>query len=125
MNNHIIKYIQLKPPEGWDREKVSQMAHEAREKRMADAVKKFEFDWKRMIQWIFHDRLAIVMIIFNACLVAYFYTLFTEGTSVPKSEEESDEEVVRITGPSSEGKTALHDFFANVFNRHHQSGEKE
>ena len=50
---HVISLCQLQPPEGWDREKVSQMAHEAREKRMTDAGKKFEVDWMRMIQWIF------------------------------------------------------------------------
>ena len=45
------------------------------------------------------------MIVFNACLVTYFYWLFTApDTGSTNSEDASDEEVVRITGASAEGR---------------------
>ena len=105
------------------------MAHEAREaKQAALERKRFEFDWRRAIRWLLHDRLALVMIAFNACLVYYFYSLFT-GRSAADAlagalTSDEDEEVVRLR-PSSQGRTALHDFLSSVFSSSHHRHEHE
>lgn len=56
---------------------MSQLAHEAREKRILEADQSgYAIPWKEIVQWLFHDRLAIVLFIFNTILIWYFYSLY-------------------------------------------------
>lgn len=98
------------------------MAHEAREARSLAADKKWEVDWRRGLRLLFYDRLALTMIAFNVGLLFFFYRLFQDPDPVLATSPE-DQEVVRVGRVSDEGRTALHDFLANVFQRHKDSHE--
>ena len=56
---------------------MSQLAHEAREKRILEADQSgYSIPWREIFQWVFHDRLALVLFIFNSILIWYFYSLY-------------------------------------------------
>ena len=96
------------------------MAHAAREKRMAGLDEKKSIPWKDWFLWLFHDRLILVMLLFNGFLVYFFYNLLTQGAKrVDESNESTESSVLKST---SEKTAQLHQLLTSLFSHH--NGQK-
>lgn len=78
------------PPEGWDREQVSHLAHAAREARMLEAEKKSAINWTAVKDWFMSKQLAIAIVLINLLLAYYFYKLFRPTIAEDVLDEEDE-----------------------------------
>lgn len=66
------------PPEGWNREKVSELAHAAREAKLlseSNPKSRFSFNWSSLGSWFWDQKLGILLLAINTALAYYFYSV--------------------------------------------------
>lgn len=101
------------------------MAHAAREKRLAGSEEKKSIPWRDWFLWLFHDRLILIMLLFNGLLVYFFYNLLTHGANRSDQSGGSGDSSSVLKG-TSEKTAQLHQFLNSLFYHQsgHQSGQK-
>ena len=66
------------PPEGWNREKVAELAHAAREAKIlseSNPKSRFSFDWNTLGSWFWDKKLGFLVLAINTAIAYYFYSI--------------------------------------------------